>query len=87
MKQSFKLALASLALAAVLAVAPVLSVSSYAADAAPTAAAPAADAKVTVDGDNVSVVGADGVAKPASDGMHVTKDGKTVNVKGGKLVK
>lgn len=71
-------------------------------DAAP-AAAPAAEAaaeapaaveheledgtKVSVEGDMVSVVAADGTKTPAPDGEHKAKDGTVINVKDGKLVK
>lgn len=42
--------------------------------------------KVTVDGDVVSVVGADGVKSPAPDGEHEAADGTKIKVKDGKLV-
>lgn len=62
--------------------------------AAATAEAPAAmeheledGTKVSVEGDMVSVVAADGTKTPAPDGEHKTKDGMTLVVKDGKLVK
>ena len=43
--------------------------------------------KVSVEGDAVSVVAADGTKTPAPDGEHKAKDGATITVKDGKLVK
>lgn len=43
--------------------------------------------KVSVEGDMVSVVAADGTKTPAPDGEHKAKDGTTLTVKDGKLVK
>ncbi len=43
--------------------------------------------KVSVEGDMVSVVAADGTKTPAPDGEHKTKDGMTLVVKDGKIVK
>jgi len=43
--------------------------------------------KVSVEGDMVSVVAADGTKTPAPDGEHKAKDGTVINVKDGKLVK
>ncbi len=43
--------------------------------------------KVSVEGDMVSVVAADGTKTPAPDGEHKAKDGTTLTVKEGKLVK
>lgn len=68
-------------------------------DAAPAAAPAAAEAhaaveheladgtKVVVEGENVSVVAADGTKTPAPDGTHTFKDGTTVTTKGGKVAK
>lgn len=43
--------------------------------------------KVSVEGDMVSVVAADGTKTPAPDGDHKAKDGTVIKVKDGKLVK
>lgn len=40
---------------------------------------------VQVKGEEVFVVGADGSLTPAPDGEHVTKDGKTITTKDGKI--
>jgi len=83
--------------AAGLLVAPaIVKAEEHAAPAAATeAAAPAAaveheledGTKVSVEGDMVSVVAADGTKTPAPDGEHKAKDGATITVKDGKLVK
>lgn len=90
-----------LALAAVglLSVAPV---AAHAEDAHAPAAAPAAEAaapveakevtlkdgtKVSIEGENVFVVGADGAKTPAPDGEHELADGTKVKTAGGKVVK
>lgn len=43
--------------------------------------------KIEIVGDAVSVIQADGSKKPAPDGTHALKDGTSVTVKGGKVVK
>ncbi len=43
--------------------------------------------KVSVEGDSVSVVAADGTKTAAPDGEHKLKDGTTITTKDGKLVK
>ncbi len=43
--------------------------------------------KISVEGDAVSVVAADGTKTAAPDGEHKLKDGTTVTTKDGKLVK
>lgn len=43
--------------------------------------------KVSIEGENVFVVGADGAKTPAPDGEHELADGTKVKVAGGKLVK
>lgn len=71
-----------------------------AAAAAAPAAAPAAEAKVeakevtlkdgtkvVIEGDMVSVVGADNAKTAAPDGVHELADGTKITVKAGKLVK
>ena len=82
--------------AAGLLVAPVMAKAEDHAHAAPAAEAAAAAAveheladgtKVSVEGDVVSVVAADGTKTAAPDGEHALKDGTTVTVKDGKLVK
>ena len=91
MKKGLKLTLAPLAVAAVVSGALLLSVPSYAEDAAAESTVQTLDlkdgTKVQVDGDNVSVVGADGAVTAAADGTHETADGKTITTKDGKIVK
>lgn len=41
---------------------------------------------IEIDGDAVSVVGADGAKTPAPDGTHTLEDGTTVTTKDGKKV-
>lgn len=59
---------------------------------APVAAAAATEAtlkdgtKVSVEGDMVSVVAADGTKTPAPDGVHELADGTKLETKGGKVV-
>lgn len=90
MKHSFKLMFASLALAAAIASAPMLSEPSYAAQ---HKKAHASDivlkdgTKLKKDGDKLFVVSSDSTKNPAVDGKYTTKDGKTLTVKDGKLVK
>lgn len=43
--------------------------------------------KVSIEGENVFVVGADGAKTPAPDGEHELADGSKVKTAGGKLVK
>lgn len=43
--------------------------------------------KVSIEGENVFVVGADGAKTPAPDGEHVLADDTKVKTMGGKLVK
>jgi hypothetical protein len=86
MNKGLKLAL----VAAALATAPVMSFAAEEAAKAPVAATTVElkdGSKVQVEGENVSVVAADGTVTPATDGAHVTKDGKTITTKGGKIVK
>ncbi len=87
MNKGLKLAL----VAAALATAPVMSFAAEEAAKAPVAAATTVElkdgSKVQVEGENVTVVAADGTVTPATDGAHVTKDGKTITTKGGKIVK
>jgi len=87
--------------AAGLMVAPVMAkAEEHAADHAAPAAEAAAEApaaavekeladgtKVSVEGDMVSVVAADGTKTAAPDGEHALKDGTTITVKDGKIVK
>ena len=66
--------------------------------AAPAADAPAAEApaavehtltdgtKIVVEGDMVSIMGADGSKTPAPDGEHMLSDGTTLKTMGGKVV-
>lgn len=91
-----------LAAAGLIAAAPVYyAVSAQAEDAAAPAADAAADAaahveakevtlkdgtKVSVEGDVVSVVAADGTKTPAPDGEHEAADGSKITTKDGKLV-
>ena len=42
--------------------------------------------KVSIEGENVFVVGADGAKTPAPDGEHELADGSKVKTAGGKLV-
>lgn len=91
MNKGLKLALVALAVAGT----PVLSIAAEDAAAAKAEQVKAAatqvelkdGTKVQIEGENVSVIAADGVVTPAPDGAHVTKDGKTINTKGGKIVK
>lgn len=84
-----------LAAAGFVAFAPaVVKAEEHAADHAAEVAAPAATeaeledgTKVSIEGDVVSVVAADGTKTAAPDGEHKLKDGTTVTVKEGKLVK
>ncbi len=88
--------------AAGLMVAPVMAkAEDHAADHAAPAAEAAAEApataavekeladgtKVSVEGDAVSIVAADGTKTAAPDGEHALKDGTTITVKDGKIVK
>ena len=89
MKTMIKLALAAVLLGS----SAIAGISAHAKDEAP-AAAPAAQevelqdgTKVTIDGEKVSVIGADGVAAAAPDGTWTTKDGKTITTKGGMIAK
>lgn len=84
MKNTFKLALASLAIAGIISATPLFSAN--ATDAKPAAVVELQDGtKVKIEGENVFVVAADGTATPAPDGAHVTKDGQTINTKDGKI--
>lgn len=88
MKHTIKLALASLALAAVLAGYPQLSVSANTEEQPATQELILQDGtKVIVDGESVYVVEADGSTSPAPDGTHQAKDGSTITTKDGKVVK
>lgn len=80
-----KLALASVALAAVIAATPVVATVAHAEDAQTIELQNGA--KVVVKGEEVFVVGADGTETPAPDGAHVAKDGTTITTKDGKIVK
>lgn len=77
MNKSFKLALASAALAAVVAGTPVLALANE------EAAAPAV---VTVEEGKAYVVGADGAKTVAADGAYKDAEGKDVVVKDGAVV-
>lgn len=85
MKKGLKLALASVALAAVAIQAPVFA--NYAHATESQVIELQGGGKVKVEGDKVYVIGTDGALKPAPDGTHVTKDGKTITTKGGVIVK
>lgn len=71
--------------------APAAATKAIAPAAAPAAAPATAElkdgTKVQISGDKVFVVAKDGKQTPAPDGVHVLKDGKSIETKGGLVVK